>query len=94
MQVEPQHLEFSKSCKGLAWKHKTLATRVKTFNWRLLRRALATGGRASRFLPHIDKHCTRCGKLENVSHIFFSIVILQEQHGLQQLLPYAQISYQ
>jgi len=44
---------------------------IKTFTWRLIRRALATGQRAGRYSQNIDKLCTACGKVENDSHLFF-----------------------
>jgi ribonuclease HI len=44
---------------------------LKTFAWRLFRQALPTAERVSRFAPHIDKHCTSCGLIENDSHLFF-----------------------
>jgi hypothetical protein len=53
------------------WKLKTLPPLIKTFAWRLIRRALATGSRASRFSQHIDEHCTYCGILETDAHLFF-----------------------
>ena len=53
------------------WRNKRLAPRVKTFAWRLIRRALATGARASKFSKHIAKECSRCGMLETDSHLFF-----------------------
>lgn len=53
------------------WKLKTLPPLIKTFVWRLIHRALATGARASRFSQHIDNHCTRCGMLETDAHLFF-----------------------
>lgn len=53
------------------WKNKSIAPRVKTFAWRLIRRALASGFRASRYSMHIKKECCRCGQLETDSHLFF-----------------------
>lgn len=47
-----------------AWKSKTLPPLIKTFTWRLIRRALATAERASRCATHIDKHCATCGQWE------------------------------
>ena len=44
---------------------------MQTFLWRLLRRALPTGLRASRFSVHISKNCCRCGHQEDESHLFF-----------------------
>ncbi|CAN6232747.1 unnamed protein product, partial [Urochloa humidicola] len=52
--------------------HKSLQPRYKTFTWRLLRQALATGQRAGRFSQHIDDKCTRCGQIETDSHLFFN----------------------
>lgn len=53
------------------WKNKSLVPRVKSFAWRLIRRAISSGLRASRFSIHIKKECCRCGMLESDSHIFF-----------------------
>ena len=44
---------------------------VKTFAWRLLRKALPTGLRAGRFSVHISQLCSRCGKPEDEMHLFF-----------------------
>ena len=53
------------------WKNSNMPPRVKTFSWRLIWRALATGLRASRFSNHIKKECARCGAPESDSHLFF-----------------------
>lgn len=53
------------------WKNRILAPRVKTFAWRLIRRALASRLRASRFSKHIKKECCRCGCVESDMHFFF-----------------------
>jgi hypothetical protein len=53
------------------WKAKTIHPFLKTFVWRLIRRALATAERASRFSTHIDQHCSYCGAIENDVHLFF-----------------------
>ena len=55
----------------LIWKQKDMLPKVKTFAWRLLRRALPTGLRASRFSIHISKNCCRCGQQEDEFHLFF-----------------------
>ena len=55
----------------LIWKQKDLLPRVKTFAWRLLRKALPTGLRAGRFSIHISKNCCRCGQQEDEFHLFF-----------------------
>jgi hypothetical protein len=48
-----------------------MAPRVQTFAWRLLRGALPTGKRASKFSKHITKKCARCGSLEDEMHMLF-----------------------
>jgi len=54
-----------------AWKSKELPPLIKAFTWRLIRRALATAERASRYSIHIDKHCAACGAVEDDAHLFF-----------------------
>jgi hypothetical protein len=54
------------------WKCKSMIPRVKTFIWRLLRRAIPTGDRASRYSSHIDRLCCRCGIPEDDRHLFFT----------------------
>lgn len=53
------------------WKSKTIPPPLKTFAWRLFRRAVATGERAGRFSIHIDQHCSYCGAIETDQHLFF-----------------------
>jgi hypothetical protein len=53
------------------WKNKSMIPRVKTFMWRILRRAIPSGDRASRYTNHIEKHCSRCGLPETDFHLFF-----------------------
>jgi hypothetical protein len=53
------------------WKAKDMIPRIKTFIWRILRRALPSGNRASRFSSHIEKDCCRCGVPETDMHLFF-----------------------
>jgi hypothetical protein len=53
------------------WKLKTLPPFIKTFTWRLIRRALATSYRAVRFSHHIDEHCSYYGIIETDAHLFF-----------------------
>ena len=55
------------------WKLKNLPPLIKTFTWRLIRRALATGCRAARYSTHIDEHCSTCGLIETDAHLFFSL---------------------
>ena len=54
------------------WKHNNMPPRVQTFAWRLLRKALPTSLRASRFSSHIDKECCRCVQDEDELHLFFN----------------------
>jgi hypothetical protein len=53
------------------WEDKEMAPRVQTFAWRLLRKALPTGKRASRYSKHINKNCSRCGNQEDEMHMLF-----------------------
>ena len=53
------------------WKDKLMAPRVQNFAWRLLRRALPTCKRASKFYIHINKECCRCGMVEDETHMLF-----------------------
>jgi hypothetical protein len=48
-----------------------MVPRVQTFAWRLLRKALPTGKRASKVSKHISEYCARCGSLEDEMHMFF-----------------------
>ena len=48
-----------------------MAPRVQTFAWRLLRRALPTGKRASKFSKHVSENCARCGNQEDEMHMLF-----------------------
>jgi hypothetical protein len=48
------------------WKSKDMIPRIKTFIWRILRKALPSGNRASRFSSHIEKDCCRCGVPEQI----------------------------
>jgi hypothetical protein len=49
---------------------KEISPNIKTFLWRLIRRALATGERAGNLTSKIDKNCVYCGLHENDSLIF------------------------
>jgi hypothetical protein len=48
-----------------------MAPRVQTFAWRLLRKAIPTGKRASKFSKHITENCSRCGSAEDEMHMLF-----------------------
>ena len=54
-----------------AWKHKMLSPLLKTFCWRLIRRAIAIGERAGKHSNKISKLCTTCNNNENDAHLFF-----------------------
>jgi hypothetical protein len=53
------------------WKSKTIPPIIKTFTWRLIRRALATAQRGSAYSTHIDPFCASCGMNESDAHLFF-----------------------
>jgi hypothetical protein len=53
------------------WQDKQMAPRIQTFAWRLLRRALPTGKRASKFSQHIKENCSQCGNVEDEMHMLF-----------------------
>jgi len=53
------------------WNYKNISPVIKTFIWRLIRRAIATGERVSAFTDKIDKTCALCGFTENDMHMFF-----------------------
>lgn len=44
---------------------------MKTFAWRLLRQALATGERAEKYSTKIDQNCKLCNTIETDAHLFF-----------------------
>lgn len=54
-----------------AWKMKDLPPLIKTFTWRLIRRALATAKRASRYSHNIQPNCASCSLQEDDAHLFF-----------------------
>jgi hypothetical protein len=53
------------------WQDKQMALRVQTFAWRLLRKALPTGKRASKYSKHIKENCAHCGNAEDEMHMLF-----------------------
>jgi len=53
------------------WRCKRISPVIKTFIWRLIRRAIATGARANNLTDKIDQNCALCGALENDVHLFF-----------------------
>lgn len=53
------------------WAHKLLPPNIKTFVWRLVRKAIATGVRAGNLSDKISKNCANCNLPENDSHLFF-----------------------
>jgi hypothetical protein len=42
------------------WKSKSITRIIQTFTWRLIRRALASGNRASSYSNHIHPFCAYC----------------------------------
>jgi hypothetical protein len=60
------------------WKAKTLPPFLKTFAWRLIRRALATAHKAGRFSTNIDQTCNYCGSIETENHLFFLCALPME----------------
>jgi hypothetical protein len=50
---------------------KSIPPFLKTFAWRLIRRAVATAERAVRFSNNININCSHCGAIENDNHLFF-----------------------
>ena len=57
------------------WKCKLIPPNIKTFAWRLIRRALATSVRAGTFSIHIDMNCAYCGQQETDQHLFFTCTV-------------------
>jgi len=53
-----------------AWKHKMLPPLLKTFCWRLIRRAIATGERGGKHSNKIIKLCATCNNSEHDAHLF------------------------
>jgi hypothetical protein len=64
------------------WKGKSIPPFLKTFAWRLIRRALATGERSARYSTHIDKHCTACGAIETDVHLLFLCDLPRQVWGI------------
>ena len=57
------------------WKCKSIPPIIKTFTWRLIRRALATAHRATRFSSPGNNTCDRCNMIENDYHLFFQCTL-------------------
>ena len=53
------------------WKNKKVQPKLKAFMWRLIRNAVATAERASRYSTNINNLCNYCGQKENDMHLFF-----------------------
>jgi hypothetical protein len=53
------------------WKSKEINPLIKTFIWRLIRRAIASGVRANSLTDKIDRNCALCGSTESDAHLFF-----------------------
>jgi hypothetical protein len=65
--VSPQAMQIMQR----VWRNKTCSPNLKTFTWRLIRRALATGRRAGAYSSNIYQVCSDCNYLENDAHLFF-----------------------
>jgi hypothetical protein len=65
--VSPQAMQLMKR----VWKNKTCSPLIKTFTWRLIRRAIATGKRAGTYSTNISQVCSNCNSIENDAHLFF-----------------------
>ena len=63
--------ELTQQLINSVWKCKDMIPRVKTFAWRLLRRALPSGSTAAARSKHISPLCSRCGLNEDDMHIIF-----------------------
>jgi len=57
------------------WKCKLIPPIIKTFAWRLIRRALATTVRAGSFSIRIDMNCDYCGQEETDQYLFFTCIV-------------------
>ncbi|WVZ73617.1 hypothetical protein U9M48_021903 [Paspalum notatum var. saurae] len=55
-----------------SWKDPNLQPKLKTFLWKLLRYALATAERVSRFSQHKEDRCVACNQVEDDLHLFFN----------------------
>jgi hypothetical protein len=55
---------------------KTHSPFLKTFAWRLIRRALAYAERAAIYSTHIENSCSVCGIIETDVHLFFYVTCL------------------
>jgi ribonuclease HI len=64
--------EITKKLLNEVWKCKAMIPRVKTFVWRLLRKAISTSDRVARYSKHIENLCCRCGLPEDDFHLFFN----------------------
>jgi hypothetical protein len=53
------------------WKVKSIPPFLKTFAWRLIRRALTAAERDGRYSTHLDQHCIHCGAIENDAYLLF-----------------------
>jgi hypothetical protein len=63
------------------WKYKSIPPILRTFAWRLIRRAVATVERAGRFSNHIDKKIVLIVGLLKMIFIFSSTVISLDRFG-------------
>jgi hypothetical protein len=65
--VTPQAMQIMQR----VWKHKTCSPIIKTFAWRVIRRAIATCKRVGTYCNNFSQVCPYCPALENDAHLFF-----------------------
>lgn len=58
-----------------AWKSKSLPPLIKALTWRLIRRALATAERATRYSTNHNNQCDSCQAIEDDAHLFFHCMV-------------------
>ena len=75
------------------WKHKHISPCIKTFTWRMIRRALANGVREGRLTDKIKKECLTCNEDETDAHLFFHCPFARAVYGSLHNLLYALLFY-
>jgi hypothetical protein len=73
-QGEPRPRQVGTTTKQLLqaiWKNTNIIPRIKTFGWRIIRKAISSGARAGKYSKHISKFCCRCSLEETDQHLLF-----------------------